>query len=166
MSMNSVPGRRAVRRAVLAEQRLLDLRRVGDAGDHDRARARDAGRIAAVARAERDEPLDRLAVAVRAHGELESGAQQRRRHRLAHHADTDEPDFVCHTSRTRTARGTRRACAPNVPCHAADRSAFVRLSRPLFLYGGFAGVALGAAVAALVGTGRSTSRPTRGRRRW
>lgn len=49
----------------------------------------------------------------------------------------------------RTARGTRRPAAEQRVVRAL--AAFVKLSRPLFLYGGFAGVALGAAVAAWSG---------------
>jgi hypothetical protein len=44
-------------------------------------------------------------------------------------------------------RAGRDGLRPNEPATVRALAAFVRLTRPLFLYGGFAGVALGAAVA-------------------
>ncbi len=48
MSMKSVPARAPRGDAARTEQRVLDLRRVGNAGHDDLARAGDAGRIAGI----------------------------------------------------------------------------------------------------------------------
>ena len=152
--MNKRARRRALRGAAVAEQHLLDLRRVRHARHDDRAFRGDAGRIAAVVRAERRQPFDGLAIAVRAHRDVVAPAQKRCRHRLAHRPDTDHADLDCHRAaaygaRNATACARRQASDGWVPKGGPVPwfFAFVRLSRPLFLYGGFAGVALGAAVA-------------------
>jgi hypothetical protein len=64
------------RRSVLAEERVLDLRRIRDTSDDDPARVTDPGRVAPVARAERPQPSYWSAVAMRAHRNFEPGAQQ------------------------------------------------------------------------------------------
>ena len=103
----------AARRAAIAEEHFLDLRRIGHARHDDVARRADAGRVAAVVRAQHAEPFDGLAVAVRAHRDVEASAQQRRRHRLAHRAHTDHPYLDCHTSRR--VRALRTCRPPTTP---------------------------------------------------
>ena len=58
------PGARDARDAVLADDDLLDLRRAGDAQEHDVGVARDVGVGRHLLRARREQVLERLAVAV------------------------------------------------------------------------------------------------------
>ena len=98
MSITSEPAAAPASHAVVAEQHVLDVGRVGQHRDDDVGRrARPPPAMTARSAPASHELVDRSR-APRMHGQREPGGEQVARHGRAHDAEPDEPDPLAHAA--------------------------------------------------------------------